>query len=66
MAPLTSKKYCILSNWGNGPPTKLDYSMKHKIVVISGGSRGIGLKTGKDLLRQCSIIIIGIRINDQS
>ena len=51
----------ILSNLGNGPSTKLTHSMKDKVVVITGGSRGIGLETTKDLIRQGATLIIGIR-----
>ena len=53
--------FTLLSNWGNGPPTNLTHSMKDKIVVITGGSRGIGLETTKDLLRQGATVIMGCR-----
>ena len=58
--------FIILSNWGNGPKTKLTHSMKDKIVVITGGSRGIGFETAKDLLRQGAKVIIGIRNIEQA
>ena len=51
----------IISNWGNGPMTDLTHSMKDKIVIITGGSRGIGLETTKDLLRQGATVIMGCR-----
>ena len=51
----------LISNWGNGPMTELTHSMKDKIVVITGGSRGIGLETTKDLLRQGATVIMASR-----
>ena len=51
----------LLSNWGNGPKTKLIRSMKGKVVAITGGSRGIEIETTKDLLRQGATVITGIR-----
>ena len=53
--------FTIISNWGNGPLTELTHSMKDKVVVITGGSRGIGLETTKDLLRQGATVIMGCR-----
>ena len=55
-----------LSNWGNGPATDLTHSMKDKVVVITGGSRGIRLETTKDLLRQGATVIIGCRDSVQA
>jgi len=50
-----------ISSWGNGPATTLTHSMKDKIIVITGGTRGIGLETTKDLLRQGATVIICCR-----
>ena len=51
----------LISKWGNGPLTELTHSMKNKVIVITGGSRGIGFETTKDLLRQGATVIIGCR-----
>ena len=56
----------ILANWENGPRTKLTHSMEGKVVVITGGSRGVGFETTKDLLRQGAKVIMGIRDTDQA
>ena len=56
----------ILANWGNGPRTKLTHSMNDKVVVITGGSRGVGFETTKDLLRQGTKVITGIRNIEQA
>jgi len=53
--------FTYISSWGNGPATDLTHSMKDKLIVITGGSRGIGLETAKDLLRQGAIVIICCR-----
>ena len=53
--------WTLIANWFNGPPTELTHSMKDQIVVITGGSRGIGLETTKDLLRQGATVIIASR-----
>ena len=53
--------FTYISSWGNGPATDLTHSMKDKIIVITGGSRGIGLETAKDLLRQGATVIICCR-----
>ena len=58
--------FILLSNYGNGPLTDLTHSMKDKIIVITGGSRGIGLETAKDLLRQGAKVIIGCRDSIQA
>ena len=51
--------WVLIANWFNGPLTDLTHSMKGKVVVITGGSRGIGLETTKDLLRQGATVIMG-------
>ena len=53
--------FILISRRFNGPLTKLTCSMKDKIVIITGGSRGIGLETTKDLLRQGATVIIASR-----
>jgi len=53
--------WIFISNWFNGPLTNLTHSMKNKIVIITGGSRGIGFETAKDLLRQGATVIIASR-----
>ncbi len=58
---------CILiANWYNGPLTDLTHSMKDKVIVITGASRGIGLETTKDLLRQGAKVIMACRNADQA
>ena len=52
--------------WFNGPQTDLTHSMKGKKVVITGASRGIGLETAKDLVRQGATVIMGNRNEDSS
>ena len=51
----------LISNWFNGPLTDLTHSMNNKVIVITGGSRGIGLETTLDLLRQGATVIIASR-----
>jgi len=58
--------WTLIANWYNGPLTDLTHSMKGKIVVITGGSRGIGLETTKDLLRQGATVIMASRNADQA
>ena len=58
--------WTLIANWYNGPLTDLTHSMKDKIVIITGGSRGIGLETTKDLLRQGATVIIASRNADQA
>ena len=41
--------WILIANWFNGPLTDLTHSMKGKTIIITGGSRGIGLETTKDL-----------------
>ena len=53
--------WTLIANWYNDPLTDLTHSMKGKIVVITGGSRGIGLETTKDLLRQGATVIMASR-----
>ncbi|KAG4103649.1 NAD(P)-binding protein [Neocallimastix lanati (nom. inval.)] len=45
----------------NGPMTNLTHSMDGKVVLITGGTRGIGLETAKDLLRQGATVIVTSR-----
>ena len=56
----------ILSFWQNVPKTKLAHSMHDKIVVITGGSRGIGLETTKSIINQGGTVIIGCRNSIQA
>ena len=53
--------WVLIANWFNGPQTDLTHSMKDKTIIITGGSRGIGLETTKDLLRQGATVIIACR-----
>ena len=53
--------FILISRRFNGPLTKLTCSMKDKIVIITGGSRGIGLETTKDLLINGAKVIIASR-----
>ena len=58
--------WTLIANWYNGPLTYLTHSMKGKVVIITGGSRGIGLETTKDLLRQGATVIIASRDANQA
>ena len=53
--------WIFLSNWFNGPLTDLTHSMNNKVVVITGGSRGIGLETALDLVLHGATVIIASR-----
>ena len=58
--------WTLIANWYNGPATELTHSMKDKVVVITGGSRGIGFETTKDLLRQGATVIMASRDANQA
>ena len=58
--------WVLIANWFNGPLTDLTHSMTGKVVVITGASRGIGLETTKDLLRQGATVIMGSRDENQA
>jgi len=51
----------LMEHWYNGPKTPLTHSMAGQIIVITGGSRGIGWEAAKDLLKQGAKIIFGNR-----
>ena len=50
-----------MEHWYNGPKTPLTHSMAGQIIIITGGSRGIGWEAAKDLLKQGAKIIFGNR-----
>eukprot|EP00833_Pecoramyces_ruminatium_P001687 jgi/Orpsp1_1/1175719/evm.model.c7180000054940.1 len=56
----------FVEKWFNGPLTKLTHSMENKVIVITGASRGIGLETTKELLKQGAFVIIGCRDKTQA
>lgn len=56
----------LISIWFNGPATDLVHEMKGKVVVITGGSRGIGLETVKSLIMQGANVVIGCRNTTQA
>jgi NAD(P)-dependent dehydrogenase (short-subunit alcohol dehydrogenase family) len=58
--------WILIANWYNGPLTELTHSMQGQTIIITGGSRGIGLETTKDLLRQGATVIIASRDQAQA
>ena len=51
----------LMNKWYNGPLTNLVHRMDNKIIIITGGSRGIGFETAKSLLKNGAIVILGCR-----
>ena len=51
----------LMDKWYNGPLTPLVHEMKNKIIIITGGSRGIGFETAKSLLKNGATVILACR-----
>ena len=51
----------LMDKWYNGPLTPLVHEMKNKIIIITGGSRGIGFETAKSLLKNGATVILASR-----
>ena len=51
----------LMDKWYNGPLTPLVHEMNNKIIIITGGSRGIGFETAKSLLKNGATVILACR-----
>ena len=48
----------MLSYWFNGPKTSLSKNLRGKIILITGGLKGIGFEVTKELLNKNAKVII--------
>ena len=48
----------LLSYWFNGPKTSLSKNLRGKIILITGGLKGIGFEVTKEVLNKNAKVII--------